>query len=109
MTGDPEKIIDIKNRFYEVLFEGAQSETLSQMIGTLHARIWRWRALGLSHPKRSPGRSDESVAGLRALYNAMTKKNADLAERLAREEVTNAAAEVMRILERTMQAESEKT
>jgi DNA-binding GntR family transcriptional regulator len=100
LTGEPERIIEIKNRFYAVLFEGAKSEALSQMLGTLHARIWRWRALGLSHPRRSPARSDESVAGLRALYDAIIARDADLAERFARQEVTNAAAEVMRILER---------
>lgn len=100
LTIEPDKIIEIKNRFYEVLFAGAQSETLSSMINALHGRIWRWRALGLSHPQRSPERLDESIAGLRALFAAMHERDADLAERLAREEVTHAATEVMRILER---------
>src|SRR5690606_6842594 len=45
--GDPDYILQAKNRFYDGLFRGAGSETLSQMIATLHARIWRWRALGL--------------------------------------------------------------
>jgi DNA-binding GntR family transcriptional regulator len=97
-SAQPPKIIEIKNRFYEALFAGAQSESLSTMLGALHGRIWRWRALGLSHPKRSPGRSDESVAGLRALYAAIIARNADLAEQLARREVMHAADEVMRIL-----------
>src|ERR1700687_2477575 len=63
--GVPEEILEAKNRFYDVLFEGAGSESLSSMIGALHVRIWRWRALGLSHPQRSPERSTESVAGVR--------------------------------------------
>lgn len=96
--GDPARIIEVKNRFYDALFKGARSETLSSMIGALHARIWRWRALGLSHPKRSPRRSRESVAGLRALYAAIKARDAEKAERIARGEVTKAAAEVMRIL-----------
>src|SRR5271168_4501145 len=33
--GEPELILEAKNRFYDVLFEGAGSETLSSMIGTL--------------------------------------------------------------------------
>jgi DNA-binding GntR family transcriptional regulator len=99
-TTEPEQTIEIKNRFYEALFNGAQSESLSTMIGALHGRIWRWRALGLSHPQRSPERSDESVAGLRALYAAISTGNAELAELLARQEVMHAAAEIMRILER---------
>jgi hypothetical protein len=40
------------------------------------------------------------VAGLRALYDAIIARDADLAERFARQEVMNATAEVMRILER---------
>lgn len=96
----PERIIEIKTRFYEVLFQGAHSETLSSMIGALHGRIWRWRALGLSHPRRSPGRSLESIDGLKALYAAIEKRDELLAEKIARDEVTKAAAEVMEILAR---------
>jgi GntR family transcriptional regulator, trigonelline degradation regulator len=97
-AGEPEVILEIKNRFYDVLFEGARSETLSSMIGTLHGRIWRWRALGLSHPQRSPERSLESMRGLRAMIEAIRVRNADLAEEIIRAEVTEAAAEVTRLL-----------
>lgn len=96
--GDPEVILETKNRFYDVLFEGAGSETLSSMIGSLHGRIWRWRALGLSHPQRSAERSIESMRGLRAMIAAIKARNADLAERIIRAEVTEAAAEVTRLL-----------
>ena len=96
--GDPEVIIKTKNRFYDVLFEGAGSETLSSMIGKLHGRICRWRALGLSHPQRSAERSLESMRGLRAMITAIKARNADLAEKIIRAEVTEAAAEVTRLL-----------
>lgn len=97
-TGDAHEVLDTKNRFYEVLFEGARSETLSSMLGTLHARIWRWRALGLSHPRRSAQRSKESIRNLRAILGAIRKRDADAAERITREEANRAAAEVMRLL-----------
>ena len=90
----------VKNEFYEILFAGAGSETLSSMISMLHARIWRWRALGLGHPKRSPRRSEQSITGLRKLYDALNKKDANLAEKIARREVMNAANEIMQILAR---------
>jgi GntR family transcriptional regulator, trigonelline degradation regulator len=95
---DPELILETKNRFYDVLFEGAGSEALSSMIGTLHLRIWRWRALGLSHPQRSSGRSKESIEGLRAMLAAIKKRNPSLAERIIRDEVTRAAAEATHLL-----------
>lgn len=99
--GNPDVILETKNRFYDVLFEGAGSETLSTMIGTLHGRIWRWRALGLTHPERSPERYKESVAGLRAVLAAIRDRDAGLAERRMRDEVTRASTEAMRLLSST--------
>jgi DNA-binding GntR family transcriptional regulator len=95
---DAQQILETKNRFYDVLFEGAGSETLSSMLNTLHARIWRWRALGLSHPERSTQRSKESVRNLRAMLGAIRKRDPDAAERITRDEAHRAAAEVMRLL-----------
>jgi DNA-binding GntR family transcriptional regulator len=98
-SDDPDRILSEKNQFYDILFRGAGSETLSSMIGALHARIWRWRALGLAHPRRSGERSEESVKGLRAMLAAIEAGKAEEAESIARVEVTNAGNEVMRILE----------
>lgn len=97
--GDAQEVLETKNRFYDVLFEGAGSETLSSMLGTLHARIWRWRALGLSHPQRSDSRSRESIQGLRAMLAAIRKRDAAAAESLTRDEAQGAATEVMRLIE----------
>jgi DNA-binding GntR family transcriptional regulator len=80
------------------LFQGARSATLSSMINMLHVRIWRWRALGLSHPKRSNRRSQESMTGLRVMMRAIRQRDAGLAERAIREEVMRAASEVTRLL-----------
>ncbi|HET9663119.1 MAG TPA: GntR family transcriptional regulator [Burkholderiales bacterium] len=96
--GDAQQVLETKNRFYDVLFEGAGSETLSSMLNTLHARIWRWRALGLSHPGRSVQRSKESMRNLRAVLAAIRKRDPDAAERITREEASRAAAEVIRLL-----------
>jgi DNA-binding GntR family transcriptional regulator len=97
--GDPDKVLRAKNRFYDILFKGAGSVTLSSMIETLHARIWRWRALGLGHPRRSRSRSQESIKGLRGLFKAIEQRDADGAEEIARVEVTKAGSEITRIFE----------
>lgn len=96
---DPTRILEAKNGFYDALFEGAGSEVLSSMIGLLHMRIWRWRAMGLSHLNRSPGRSTQSIANLRAVLDAIRNRDADLAEKTLRDEVQRASAEVLRLLD----------
>ena len=96
---NPDRVLECKNKFYDVLFQGAHSETLSLMISTLHGRISRWRALGHRHPQRSPSRWKESIRGLRAMLGAIKKRDADLAEKLIREEVTKAGAEITRLIE----------
>jgi len=95
---DAEKMLSTKNSFYEALFDGAKSSTLSTMLGMLHGRIRRWRALGLTHPRRSPDRERESLRNLRSLLDAIHARDAALAEKILREEVNKAAAEVHRLL-----------
>ena len=95
---DAQQVLDAKTRFYEVLYQGADSETLSSMLDTLHARIWQWRSLGLTHPQRSDERSRASVQNLRSILEAVKKKDSDAAERATREEASQAAQEVMRLL-----------
>lgn len=97
--GDAQQVLETKNRFYDVLFEGAGNDTLSGMLATLHARIWRWRALGLTHPQRSSDRSRESIRNLKAVLAAIRKREPDAAERLTRDEANKAAQEVMRLLD----------
>ena len=110
-SGDAEQVLDAKTSFYDVLYEGARSESLSAMLATLQARIARWRALGLGHPKRSEERSRESMTNLKAIVAAVKQRNADAAERLTREEDSQAGREVMRLLafESTEQSTTEKT
>jgi len=105
-TGDPETILEAKNGFYDVLFAGARSQTLSSMIALLHGRIRRWRAIGLSHPLRSLHREQESMHNLRGMLKAVRAKNAKLAEETIREEVHEAAAEVNRLLAQNSPASS---
>jgi DNA-binding GntR family transcriptional regulator len=97
---NPNTIIETKSAFYEILFRGAESETLSAMIDTLQARVWRWRMLGLAHPLRSQERPAETVRDLGDLVAAIESGNADRAEQIARNEVMNAAAEAMRLLDK---------
>jgi len=97
--GDPRKILEAKNRFYEAIHIGMESAVLKQMLSTVLVRVWRWRSVGLSHPNRSAERSEESIGNLRALAEAIRAGDGDRAEAIARHEARRASAEVMRLLE----------
>jgi len=93
-----EQALDAKTEFYDLLYQGTGSETLIAMLAQVQARIWRWRAVGLTHPRRAAGRLDESIRNLRAIVAAIAAGNGDVAERIARDEVSGAAVEVMRLI-----------
>lgn len=97
-VGDAELILESKNAFYRMMTVGAGSATLAQMLDTLHARIWRWRALGLSHADRRGGRSEETIGNLRAILVAIKARDPDEAEARMRVETRQAAEEVRRLL-----------
>lgn len=106
-SDDAERTVETKTHFYDVLIDGAASETLSSMLATLHARMWRWRALGLAHPQRSAARSGESVENLRGIVAAIKNRDAEDAERITREEASQAAEEVLRLLAYAEEADSQ--
>jgi DNA-binding GntR family transcriptional regulator len=99
--GDPKAILDAKNRYYAAIHDGMESGILREMLSIVLDRVWRWRALGLSHPNRSAGRSEESIANLAVLTEAIREGDGDRAEAAARHEARSAAAEVILLLERT--------
>jgi DNA-binding GntR family transcriptional regulator len=77
-----------KDGFYKVLFEGAASEPLTQMLTTLQSRVrvLRWTSLSV------PGRAQQTVDELRAIVEAIEAKDADAAAEACARHVRNAAA-----------------
>jgi DNA-binding GntR family transcriptional regulator len=98
-SGDAEGVLESKNRFYEILNTGARSASLVAMLMTLHGRIWRWRALGLKHPRRSQTRSKQSLENLATIVRAIETGDADKAEAVTHFETQEAANEVLRLLD----------
>lgn len=95
---DGEQALDAKTRFYDLLYQGSDSQTLTSMLGVVQARVWRWRAVGLTHPDRAHDRLNQSVGNLQSLLAAIRNKDGNLAEQITRDEVSQAAAEVMRLI-----------
>jgi DNA-binding GntR family transcriptional regulator len=95
---DGEEALAAKTQFYDLLYQGGASQTLASMLGVVQARVWRWRAVGLTHPKRAHDRLNASVKNLSLLLTAIKNKDGESAEQIARREVSNAADEVMRLI-----------
>jgi DNA-binding GntR family transcriptional regulator len=95
---DGEQALVAKTAFYDLLYQGGDSETLATMLATVRARVWRWRAIGLTHPDRAGKRLKQSVKNLRSMLSAIKKRDGDRAEAIARTEVSKAAQEVMRLI-----------
>lgn len=94
--GDP--ALEAKTNFYDTLYAGGASETLTSMLTMIQARIWRWRAVGLTHPLRADDRRNESIANLTQLVEAIRAGDGGKAERISRQEVERAATEVLRLI-----------
>ncbi len=96
--GNGELALDAKTKFYDLLYSGSASDTLASMLTVVQARFWRWRAVGLTHPRRADDRLSESIGNLSHLIAAIKNKDGDAAEKIARKEVSKAAEEVMRLI-----------
>jgi DNA-binding GntR family transcriptional regulator len=90
---DGELALEAKSHFYEILYSGGCSDTLESMLAMVQARIWRWRAVGLTHPNRAHGRLNESLENLSRLVSAIRSKDGVAAELITRDEVRIIAAE----------------
>jgi DNA-binding GntR family transcriptional regulator len=86
--GDNQHRLRAKDAFYKVLFDGAASEPLTQMITMLQSRVrlLRWTSLS------APGRAQETVEEMRAIVDAIEAKDTAAAAEACARHVRNAAA-----------------
>lgn len=75
-----------KDAFYNVLFDGAASEPLKQMITMLQSRVrvLRWTSLSV------PGRPEETIREMGAIVEAIEARDADGAAAACAAHVRNA-------------------
>jgi DNA-binding GntR family transcriptional regulator len=68
---DVDRIVEAKRRFYGVLFEGSGNSMISTILNTINARITMLRRVSLSSPKRGPA----SIREIRAVLNAIKRRD----------------------------------
>jgi GntR family transcriptional regulator, trigonelline degradation regulator len=79
-------MINAKDSFYEILFEGGGNEALRSVTAGLHARVSVLRALSLS----VPGRPVQSLQEMRDIVDAVLAGDADAAARACSRHVEEA-------------------
>jgi DNA-binding GntR family transcriptional regulator len=89
------ELLHAKDRFYDVLLDGAASPTIHQILGGVQARVRLLRATSLSQP----GRPAEVVEEIRGLVEAIAARDIDLAVRLCDAHLNKAAATGIKALE----------
>lgn len=96
---DPANPVDFEkfNReFHEIIYQAANAPFLYEMITNLYTKTGRHRHLSL----RSPGRIAKVLAEHRKITHALTAREAEAAERYAREHHENTAMVLVDLLER---------
>jgi DNA-binding GntR family transcriptional regulator len=91
---DPVEWVNTKNDFYAALIRGAGNEALGQALNLLNGRITVLR----STSQRAPGRSEQSIAELRRLVDALLARDSKAARQAAVKHVSNAASTALAIL-----------
>lgn len=72
------ELLESKEMFYSVLFAGARSEVFEQVLNGIKARVRVLRSTSLS----KPGRAFDTVAELRAVVEAISRRDAQTASKL---------------------------
>jgi DNA-binding GntR family transcriptional regulator len=81
-----QSMLAAKDAFYQILFEGAASETVTTIIGGLHARVSVLRARSLSYP----GRPAESLSEMRQILDGVLARDGDAVARACQAHIDRA-------------------
>jgi DNA-binding GntR family transcriptional regulator len=89
---DADGVLRAKNRFYDVLFDGADNPTIRSILGGLQARVAVLRATSLT----APDRPRQSVTEIQAIVDAIERRDGDAAAAAASFHVRQAAETAFR-------------
>lgn len=87
-------LIDIDTDFHDVLYKASRNERLVQIVSNLREQIQRFRTASLSHP----GRMKDALEEHKKIVEAISERNAELAQSLAREHIENAENSMLNVL-----------
>ena len=89
---DPDRIKSMDSRFHETIYKMSGSTIFYEVLMPLHKKILKYRKASVSDSSRA----EASVAEHRAIYEALTAGNAELAEKLTCEHLSNAYSHIVK-------------
>jgi len=100
--GDLELVVEIDTRFHDVLYKASRNDRLVGIIGNLRELFQRFRTISMAFP----GRIKETVEEHKRLVEAISQRDVELAQRLAREHMENAEGTLLETLATAHEMES---
>ncbi|RKO67910.1 GntR family transcriptional regulator [Desulfofundulus salinus] len=91
---DLEALVETDTRFHELIYKASRNERLVQIITNLADQIQRFRATSLSQP----GRTRHALEEHKQIVEAISERNVELAQILAREHIENAEQSLLNAL-----------
>lgn len=92
-------IVETDVNFHEIIYKSCRNERLMQIVTHLKEQIFRFRTTTLALPGRSKNALDEH----RAMVEAISDRNVELAQQLAREHIENAEQSLLNALQEAKQ------
>lgn len=93
-NNDLEKLIEVDTEFHETLFKASRNERLVQIVSNLREQIQRFRTASLS----TPGRMKYALEEHKKIVEAVSERDVELAQTLAREHIENAENSMLEVL-----------
>lgn len=92
---DINAIVESDNNFHEIIYRASRNQRLTSIITLLHEQIQRFRATSLA----MPGRTKNAIEEHKKIVEAISERNVELAQTLAREHIENAEQSFLRALQ----------
>ena len=91
---DIDAIVETDTNFHELIYRASRNERLFQIVIHLKEQIQRFRTTSLSQP----GRSKDALEEHRKMVEAISDRNVELAQNLARDHIENAEQSMLNAL-----------
>jgi len=102
---DLETLVQLDTQFHDILYRASRNDRLVQIINNLREHIQRFRTSSLA----TPGRMRETVEEHKALVEAISSRNVELAQRLAQEHIENAENRLLEALREEMHTHQDES